>query len=87
MKINGGRAYTFDVPIGAAVASTSRSGEPGFLFAIAPAFAGGIILNLMHFSKGSAGDLGSGAFRLSGGVVAAWIRVLKSAYTPQACLD
>jgi thiol:disulfide interchange protein len=47
LKLGGGRAYTFDVPVGAAVASTSRSGEPGFLFAIALAFAGGIILNLM----------------------------------------
>lgn len=47
LKLSDGRAYTFDVPVGAAVASTSRSGEPGFLFAIALAFAGGIILNLM----------------------------------------
>jgi thiol:disulfide interchange protein len=47
LKLSGGRAYAFDVPVEAAAVSTNRSGEPGFLFAIALAFAGGIILNLM----------------------------------------
>ena len=47
LKLSGGRSYTFDVPVGAPVAQTASSGEPGLFFAIVLAFAGGIILNLM----------------------------------------
>ena len=47
LKLSGGRSYTFDVPVGALVAQTASSGEPGLFFAIVLAFAGGIILNLM----------------------------------------
>ena len=47
LKLSGGRAYTFDVPVGPAVANSSRSDEPRFLLAVVLAFAGGIILNLM----------------------------------------
>ena len=47
LMLSGGRSYTFDVPVGALVAQTDSSGEPGLFFAIVLAFAGGIILNLM----------------------------------------
>jgi thiol:disulfide interchange protein DsbD len=47
LKLSGGRSYTFDVPVGSALAHSGGGDEPGFLFAVVLAFAGGIILNLM----------------------------------------
>lgn len=47
LKLNGGRSYTFDVPVLAPLAQPASNGEPGLFFAIVLAFAGGIILNLM----------------------------------------
>jgi DsbC/DsbD-like thiol-disulfide interchange protein len=47
LKLSDGRSYRFDVPVGAAIAHPGRGEEPGFLFAVGLAFAGGIILNLM----------------------------------------
>lgn len=47
LKLSGDRSYTFDVPVGDPVAQSAANGEPGLFIAIALAFAGGIILNLM----------------------------------------
>jgi thiol:disulfide interchange protein DsbD len=47
LKLSGGRSYTFDVPVGSALTHSEGGDEPGFLFAVVLAFAGGIILNLM----------------------------------------
>jgi thiol:disulfide interchange protein DsbD len=47
LKLSGGRSYTFDVPVGSVVARGGSDGEPGFVLALALAFAGGMILNLM----------------------------------------
>lgn len=47
LKLSGGRSYTFDVPVGPAVANSHDSGVAGYLLAALLAFGGGIILNLM----------------------------------------
>ena len=47
LKLNGGRSYSFDVPVVATAAQTKPNAEPGFLLAIVFAFGGGMILNLM----------------------------------------
>lgn len=47
LKLSGGRAYTFDVPVEASAASAGSGGEPGLILAVLLAFAGGMILNLM----------------------------------------
>jgi thiol:disulfide interchange protein len=47
LKLSGGRSYTFDVPVAPAIGHSGRGDEPGLLLAVALAFAGGIILNLM----------------------------------------
>jgi len=66
LKLSGGRAYTFDVPVEAFTAPAGSGGEPGFILAVLLAFAGGMILNLMPcvfpvlFLKGLALIGGSG---------------------------
>jgi thiol:disulfide interchange protein DsbD len=47
LKLSDGRSYTFDVPVGQAIATSGAGAEPGLLFAVALAFVGGVILNLM----------------------------------------
>jgi thiol:disulfide interchange protein len=47
LKLNGGRSYSFDVPVVATAAPTKPNTEPGFFLAILFAFGGGMILNLM----------------------------------------
>jgi thiol:disulfide interchange protein len=47
LKLSGGRSYTFDVPVASGIGHSDRGDEPGLLLAVALAFAGGIILNLM----------------------------------------
>jgi thiol:disulfide interchange protein len=47
LKLSDGRSYTFDVPVGQAIAPSGTGAEPGLLLAVVLAFAGGIILNLM----------------------------------------
>jgi len=47
LKLSDGRSYAFDVPVGQAIAPSGTGAEPGLLLAVALAFAGGIILNLM----------------------------------------
>ena len=47
LKLSGGRSYIFNVPVGAAAAPAASGDEPGFVFAVLLAFAGGMILNLM----------------------------------------
>jgi thiol:disulfide interchange protein DsbD len=47
LKLSDGRSYTFDVPVGSAIAHSGPGDEPGILLAIVLAFTGGIILNLM----------------------------------------
>ena len=48
MKLSGGRSYNFDVPVTAHCGSRQTpAASQDFFFAIALAFAGGIILNLM----------------------------------------
>jgi thiol:disulfide interchange protein len=47
LKLSDGRSYTFDVPVGQAVAPSGAGVEPGLLLAVVLAFAGRIILNLM----------------------------------------
>jgi len=47
LKLSDGRSYTFEVPVGQAIAPSGTGAEPGLLLAVVLAFAGGIILNLM----------------------------------------
>ena len=47
LKMSGRRSYTFDLPVASAIGHSDRGDEPGLLRAVALAFAGGIILNLM----------------------------------------
>ncbi|HEY4357784.1 MAG TPA: thioredoxin family protein [Acidobacteriaceae bacterium] len=47
LKLSDGRSFGFDVPVMAPIVQANSASEPGLLFAILLAFAGGIILNLM----------------------------------------
>jgi DsbC/DsbD-like thiol-disulfide interchange protein len=47
LKLSGARSYNFEVPVTAPTVQANSGSEPGLLPAIALAFAGGIILNLM----------------------------------------
>ena len=47
LKLSDGRSFTFDVAVGQAIAPAETGAEPGLLLAVALAFVGGVILNLM----------------------------------------